>query len=85
MQGAVAPCGLSEKQFAGTVALLAAGLLSVNAAQASLIADGSGLVYDNVANVTWSSNGNLFRGLTRQASAQLSNPPLDQKQFIRQQ
>ncbi|QKE40266.1 MAG: DUF1566 domain-containing protein [Ferrovum myxofaciens] len=40
--------------------LLAAGLLSVNAAQASLIADGPGLVYDNVANVTWSSNGNLF-------------------------
>ncbi len=41
-------------------ALLAAGLLGANLAQASLIADGPGLVYDNVANVTWSSNGNLF-------------------------
>ncbi|QKE39819.1 DUF1566 domain-containing protein [Ferrovum myxofaciens] len=44
----------------GAMALVAAGLLSVNAAQASLISDGPGLVYDNVANVTWSSNGNLF-------------------------
>ncbi|WP_150112478.1 hypothetical protein [Ferrovum myxofaciens] len=61
----------------GAMALLAAGLLSVNAAQASLIADGPGLVYDNVANVTWSSNGNLFRGLTRQASAQLGYLPLN--------
>ena len=41
-------------------ALLAAGLLGTNLAQASLMADGPGLVYDNVANVTWSSNGNLF-------------------------
>ena len=40
--------------------LLTAGLLGTNLAQASLIADGPGLVYDNVANVTWSSNGNLF-------------------------
>jgi hypothetical protein len=40
--------------------LLAAGLLSANIAQAGLVADGPGLVYDNVANVTWSSNGNLF-------------------------
>ena len=41
-------------------ALLAVGLLGTNLAQASLMADGPGLVYDNVANVTWSSNGNLF-------------------------
>jgi len=40
--------------------LLAAGLLSANAAQASLVSAGTGLVYDNVANVTWSSNANLF-------------------------
>jgi hypothetical protein len=40
--------------------LLTAGLLGTNLAQASLIADGPGLVYDSVANVTWSSNGNLF-------------------------
>jgi len=42
------------------VALLAVGLLSANLAQASLVSAGTGLVYDNVANVTWSSNGNLF-------------------------
>ncbi|WP_298157858.1 DUF1566 domain-containing protein [Ferrovum sp.] len=44
----------------GVASLLTAGLLGTNLAQASLIADGPGLVYDNVANVTWSSNGNLF-------------------------
>ena len=42
------------------LALLAVGLLGTNLAQASLIADGPGLVYDNVANVTWSSDANLF-------------------------
>ena len=41
-------------------ALLAVGLFGANLAQASLMADGPGLVYDNVANVTWSSNANLF-------------------------
>ena len=40
--------------------LLAVGMLGANGAQASLIADGPGLVYDNVANVTWSSDANLF-------------------------
>ncbi len=41
-------------------ALIAVGLLGANLAQASLISAGTGLVYDNVANVTWSSNANLF-------------------------
>ena len=50
--------------------LLAMGMLGANGAQASLIADGPGLVYDNVANVTWSSNANLF------ATMQASNPNL---------
>ena len=50
--------------------LLAMGMLGANGAQASLIADGPGLVYDNVANVTWSSNTNLF------ATMQASNPNL---------
>ncbi len=50
--------------------LLAMGMLGANGAQASLIADGPGLVYDNVANVTWSSNANLF------ATMQVSNPNL---------
>ncbi|MBY0578457.1 MAG: DUF1566 domain-containing protein [Burkholderiales bacterium] len=36
------------------------GLLSANLAQASLVSAGAGLVYDNVANVTWSSDANLF-------------------------
>ena len=40
--------------------LLAMGIWGMNTAQASLIADGPGLVYDNVANVTWSSDANLF-------------------------
>ena len=44
----------------GVALLLTAGLLGTNLAQASLMPDGLGLVYDNVANVTWSSNGNLF-------------------------
>ena len=52
------------------VGLLAMGMLGANGAQASLIADGPGLVYDNVANVTWSSNANLF------ATMQASNPNL---------
>ncbi|MBW8068134.1 MAG: DUF1566 domain-containing protein [Ferrovum sp.] len=51
-------------------ALLAVGFLGANLAQASLIADGPGLVYDNVANVTWSSNGNLL------ATMEASNPSL---------
>ncbi|MBW8072071.1 MAG: DUF1566 domain-containing protein [Ferrovum sp.] len=42
------------------VALFATGVLGAGIAQASLIADGPGLVYDNVANVTWSSDANLF-------------------------
>ena len=50
--------------------LLAVGMLGANGAQASLVADGAGLVYDNVANVTWSSNANLF------ATMQASNPSL---------
>ncbi len=41
-------------------ALIVAVLLSSNLAQASLVAAGTGLVYDNVANVTWSSDANLF-------------------------
>jgi hypothetical protein len=41
-------------------ALLALEILGMNLAQASLIAEGPGLVYDNVANVTWSSDANLF-------------------------
>lgn len=40
--------------------LLAALFMSANVAQASLISVGTGLVYDNVANVTWSSDANLF-------------------------
>lgn len=43
-----------------TVALVVAGLLGANVAQASLISVGTGLVYDNVANVTWASDANLF-------------------------
>ena len=50
--------------------LLAVGMLGANGAQASLIADGPGLVYDNVANVTWSSDANLF------ATMLASNPGL---------
>ena len=52
------------------VGLLAMGMLGANGAQASLIADGAGLVYDNVANVTWSSDANLF------ATMQAGNPNL---------
>ena len=51
-------------------ALLAVGLLGANLAQASLIADGPGLVYDSVANVTWSSDANLL------ATMEASNPSL---------
>ncbi|MBY0579602.1 MAG: DUF1566 domain-containing protein [Burkholderiales bacterium] len=40
--------------------LFAAGLLSANLAQAALSSNGNGLVYDSVANVTWSSDANLF-------------------------
>lgn len=40
--------------------LLAAVFLNANIAHASLDALGNGLVYDSVANVTWSSDGNLF-------------------------
>ena len=50
--------------------LLAVGMLGANGAQASLVADGAGLVYDNVANVTWSSDANLF------ATMLASNPGL---------
>ncbi|MHB1098038.1 MAG: hypothetical protein ACYCZR_00655 [Burkholderiales bacterium] len=42
------------------VALLAAWLLSANTAQASHISVGTCLVYDNVPNVTRSSDANLF-------------------------
>ena len=52
------------------VAVLLGGLLSANLAQASLMSAGSGLVYDNVANVTWSSDANLF------ATMQASTPGL---------
>lgn len=45
-------------------AIIAAGLLSANLAQAALIATGgagtSTGVYDTVANVTWSTDANLF-------------------------
>ncbi|NNM82435.1 MAG: DUF1566 domain-containing protein, partial [Burkholderiales bacterium] len=40
--------------------ILMAGMLGANVAQASLISVGSGLVYDSVANVTWSSDANLL-------------------------
>lgn len=50
--------------------LLAAMLLGSNAAQASLLSSGPGLVYDNVANVTWTSDANLF------ATMAASNPNL---------
>ncbi|MBY0579361.1 MAG: DUF1566 domain-containing protein [Burkholderiales bacterium] len=40
--------------------LLAAGFLGASAAQASLTGNGNGLVYDNVANLTWLQDANLF-------------------------
>ncbi len=47
-----------KKYIAGS--LLAVGILGMNAAQASLVSVGTGLVYDSVANVTWSSDANLM-------------------------
>ncbi|MBY0579074.1 MAG: PEPxxWA-CTERM sorting domain-containing protein [Burkholderiales bacterium] len=44
-------------------ALLAAGLLSANIAQAALSSNGNGLVYDSVQNITWSSDANLFASM----------------------
>ncbi len=40
--------------------MLAAGMFGLNVAQASLVSVGTGLVYDSVANVTWSSDANLL-------------------------
>ncbi len=40
--------------------LVAASIFGMSTAQASLVSVGTGLVYDNVANVTWSSDANLF-------------------------
>ncbi len=49
---------MKRKILAG--AMLAMGLLGAQVSRASLISVGPGLVYDNVANVTWSSDANLL-------------------------
>ncbi len=48
------------KKKIGSAVLVSVGLLGMSVAQASLMSVGTGLVYDNVANVTWSSDANLL-------------------------
>ena len=58
----------AKKVVAATA--VAVGILSSHVAVASLVSSGPGLVYDSVANVTWSSDANLF------ATMSASNPNL---------
>ena len=58
----------AKKVVAATA--VAVGILSSHVAVASLMSSGPGLVYDSVANVTWSSDANLF------ATMSASNPNL---------
>ena len=50
---------MKPKKMLTSLAAVTTALFSMNS-QANLISAGSGLVYDNVANVTWSSDANLF-------------------------
>ena len=58
------------------LAFLLAGLGISGAAQATLINNGGGLIYDNVANVSWASDANTFSTMASTISNSLSSLPL---------